>query len=105
MLRREAIAVAAAGIVSVSSRSAEAAGPLHDHPAPSPTGFRYGGSVIDQQGNPISGVQIVATHRHESGKGFGYIDSVESDGKGLFKIARPQAVSGATPDHVNENTI
>jgi hypothetical protein len=67
--------------------------------------FSYAGDIVDQQGRPIAGCEVVATHRHRDGESFGYIATVKTDPRGHFAIERAVALSGASPAAVVDAII
>ena len=67
--------------------------------------FRYSGYIVDERGTPVANADVVATHQHRDGQGFGYIDTAKSDARGHFAISRNRARSGAYPASVTGDTI
>jgi hypothetical protein len=74
-------------------------------PSDAPAGFAYAGQIIDQRGQPVANVEVIATHRRFDEQSFGYIDSVKSNDQGRFLIQRETARSGAHPESVVDYVI
>lgn len=74
-------------------------------PASKAASFSYAGKVVDEQGQAISGVEIVATHNAIDAESYGYIADVATDAHGQFVIERAVAMSVLPAAAVSAETI